>query len=242
MVMMMRTIHIQSSSIEVFDKYASIDEIYGQNCSYRTKFGVSGLSVLIDVSVKTNNHAKYYFEREEQSLLFHCRYSNVNREDNTRVYKGFDMDDSYFGEQKELFKWLKNVDFHSDKVYFNDIQVKSLDEVKEKLIVLAENKAVDYFKENIVDILTFDDIQEKIIDEFKKYKQIHLLNENQIRQIIDEECQNIIKNEYCKTIDDGNDISIDVTENDVFFDLVNKALKVAKEEINKIKEQEKEKI
>lgn len=215
-----KTIHIKASVSLRLDSEACISEIYGQGCNYRTKFGVSNLIVLIGASVEMNNKA----------YNFICRYENEARTDNIRAYNGIDMESS--DNQRDLFKLLENEDFHKNKVFFNEKRVKSLSEVQVKLMALAQNEAIAFFEENIVNILNFDDIQEKVIDEFKKYTDFHLFDDKKIEEIIYEECENIIKDEYYHTIDDedDNDVSITVTENGVFFDLVNKALEIAEEE------------
>lgn len=240
---MSKTIHIKASISERLDDDASISEVYGQGlrtlnsfvnsckgCNYRTKFGVSGLIVLIDTSVEMNNNANYYFEKEKSLHHFTCQYESERRTDNIRAYNGVDMESSEYGNQRDLFKLLEGEDFHNNEVFFNDIKVKSLSEVQEKLIVLAENEAVAFFEENIVDVLNFDDIQEKVIDEFKKYTDFHLFDDKKVEELIYEECEEIIKNAYFNTINSEDDIDFQVSDNHVFYDLVNKALEIVKEE------------
>lgn len=215
----MNTVKITASVSETIKDYASIVEVFGQGCNYRTKFGVSGLIVLISAEVEMN----------DETHLFDCQYETEDRNDSIRAYNGVDMQSSYdYGEQSELFAMIEEIDFSSTQVFINDTQINDVEALQKYLVDLAKDECLEFFLENIVDILDYEDIQEKIIKEFKKYENYHLFDDNQIQELIYEECYNALKGEYFNIVD-TNQFDCAVSDNEVFYDLVRQAQDIAEE-------------
>lgn len=227
---MTNIVKITTSVNEIYDDDAYITEVFGQGCNYRTKFGVNCFIVTLDVKVSSSMDDKIH--------NFTCQYESEDRFNNIKAYNGVDMESSDYGEQGKLFEFLENIDFKDTKLFLDnngiETEINDLYEVKKHLIHQAEQECLTFFEKHLSDILEYDDIQNSILSEFKKYDDYHLFSDDEIQYVIYQETKNILKSEFMQVVD-GNLKSIEY-DNSEYHSLISKAEDIAEERYNEMGE------
>lgn len=101
-----------------------------------------------------------------------------------------------------MYSFLEEIIEEDTEIFIENKRVNSVSAVFEFIEDFADEKCKEWFAENANKILETYEVEKEIIEKFSKYENIHLMNDEQIHEVIEKESIDYIVSYSCLNKDD----------------------------------------